>query len=115
MALKKYNPVTPSARQLILVDRSGLWKGDPVKSLTKGMSATGGRNNLGRITAWKKGGGVKNKYRFVDFARKKLDVVGVVKRLEYDPNRSAFIALIEYSDFELSYILVPQDLKDVFL
>jgi large subunit ribosomal protein L2 len=111
MALKKYNPVTPSARQLILVDRSGLWKGDPVKSLTKGMSATGGRNNLGRITAWKKGGGAKNKYRFIDFARKKLDVVGIVKRLEYDPNRSAFIALIEYSDGELSYILAPQDLK----
>ena len=111
MALKNYNPVTSSTRQLILVDKSGLWKGKPERSLVKGISASGGRNNLGRITAWKKGGGVKNKYRLVDFARKKINMEAVVERLEYDPNRTAFIALIKYVDGTLSYIIAPQDLK----
>lgn len=111
MALKNYNPVTAATRQLILVDKSGLWKGKPERSLVKGMSSSGGRNNLGRITAWKKGGGVKVKYRIVDFLRKKSDMEAVVKRLEYDPNRTAFIALIKYVDGTLSYIIAPQNLK----
>ncbi|CAG7590104.1 MAG: 50S ribosomal protein L2 [Candidatus Midichloria sp.] len=111
MALKNYNPITAATRQLILVDRSGLWKGKPERSLVKGMSSSGGRNNLGRITAWKKGGGVKVKYRVIDFLRKKIDMEATVERLEYDPNRTAFIALIKYTDGTLSYIIAPQDLK----
>ncbi|MDJ1407422.1 MAG: 50S ribosomal protein L2 [Candidatus Midichloria sp.] len=111
MALKNYNPITAATRQLILVDRSGLWKGKPERLLVKGMSSSGGRNNLGRITAWKKGGGVKVKYRVIDFLRKKIDIEATVERLEYDPNRTAFIALIKYTDGTLSYIIAPQDLK----
>jgi large subunit ribosomal protein L2 len=110
MALKKFNPVTPSTRQLVLVDRSELWKGAPVKSLVAGKTKTGGRNNLGRITAWRKSGGHKQKYRIVDFARKKDGMSALVERIEYDPNRTAFIALIKYQDGELSYILAPQKL-----
>ncbi len=111
MALKTYRPVTPSRRQLVLVDRSALWKGKPVKALTKGMHATGGRNNMGRITAWSRGGGHKRRYRLVDFKRRRFDVPAKVERLEYDPNRSAFIALIRYQDGDLSYIVAPQRLK----
>jgi len=111
MALKNFNPITPSTRQLITVDRSELWKGKPERSLVKGQSVTGGRNNFGRTTAWKKGGGAKSKYRMVDFLRQKLDVEAVVERLEYDPNRTAFIALIRYADGSLSYILAPQKLS----
>jgi len=111
MALKNYNPVTSSTRNLVLVDKSALWKGKPEKSLVKGISSTGGRNNLGRITAWKKGGGAKVRYRMVDFARKKIDIAAVVERIEYDPNRTAFIALIKYVDNTLSYIIAPQNLK----
>ena len=110
MALKTFNPVTPSLRQLVIVDRSGLYKGKPVKALTEGLSKTGGRNNLGRITARFKGGGHKRTYRVVDFKRRKADVPATVERLEYDPNRSAFIALVRYQDGELSYILAPQRL-----
>lgn len=110
MALKTFNPVTPSLRQLVIVDRSGLYKGKPVKALTEGLSKTGGRNNLGRITARFKGGGHKLTYRVVDFKRRKADVPATVERLEYDPNRSAFIALVRYQDGELSYILAPQRL-----
>ena len=110
MALKYYNPVTASTRQLVLVDKSSLWKGGPEKTLVKGLSSSGGRNNLGRITAWKKGGAVKSKYRQVDFVRNRIDVEAVVERLEYDPNRTAFIALIKYTDGVLSYIIAPQDL-----
>ena len=110
MALKTFNPVTPSLRQLVIVDRSGLYKGKPVKSLTEGLSGTGGRNNMGRITARFKGGGHKRTYRVVDFKRRKADVAATVERLEYDPNRSAFIALVRYEDGELSYILAPQRL-----
>ena len=110
MALKTFNPVTPSLRQLVIVDRSGLWKGKPVKSLTEGLTKSGGRNNLGRITARFKGGGHKRTYRVVDFKRRKTDVSATVERLEYDPNRSAFIALVRYADGELSYILAPQRL-----
>jgi large subunit ribosomal protein L2 len=108
--LKSYNPTTPSQRQLVIVDRSGLWKGKPVKALTEGLSKSGGRNNRGRITARFIGGGHKRTYRLVDFKRRKFDVEGTVERLEYDPNRSAFIALVTYSDGEQAYILAPQRL-----
>ena len=108
MALKKFNPVTPGRRGLVLVNRSELWKGKPVKKLTEGLTGKGGRNNLGRITARRRGGGHKRRYRLVDFKRRKFDMPGKVLRLEYDPNRTAFIALIEYSDGEQSYILAPQ-------
>ncbi|GLK69420.1 50S ribosomal protein L2 [Hansschlegelia plantiphila] len=110
MALKHYNPITPSLRQLVIVDRSALYKGTPVKQLTEGLSSSGGRNNHGRITVRFRGGGHKRTYRLIDFKRRKLDVPAKVERIEYDPNRSAFIALIRYADDELSYILAPQRL-----
>lgn len=110
MALKQYNPTSPSRRELVLVDRSGLWKGKPVKALTEGLSGSGGRNNRGRITVRFRGGGHKRTYRMVDFKRRKMDVGASVERLEYDPNRSAFIALVKYDDGELAYILAPQRL-----
>jgi large subunit ribosomal protein L2 len=110
MALKTFNPITPSLRQLVIVDRSGLHKGKPVKSLTEGLNSKGGRNNLGRVTARFQGGGHKRSYRLVDFKRRKFDVEATVERLEYDPNRTAFIALIKYDDGELSYIIAPQRL-----
>jgi large subunit ribosomal protein L2 len=110
MALKNYNPVTPSQRQLVIVDRSGLYKGKPVKGLTEGLVSSGGRNNYGRITARFQGGGHKRTYRVIDFKRRKFDVPATVERLEYDPNRTAFIALVKYEDGELSYILAPQRL-----
>jgi large subunit ribosomal protein L2 len=111
MALKTFKPTTPSQRELVIVDRSELWKGDPVKALTEGLRKKGGRNNTGRITLRHRGGGAKRRYRIVDFKRGKNDVVAIVERLEYDPNRTAFIALIKYEDGELSYILAPQRLK----
>jgi large subunit ribosomal protein L2 len=111
MALKKFRPITPSQRKLVLVDRSGLWKGKPVKGLTEGFGKSGGRNNTGRITVWSRGGGHKRRYRVIDFKRRKFDVPATVERLEYDPNRSAFIALIRYDDGELSYIVAPQRVK----
>jgi large subunit ribosomal protein L2 len=110
MALKYYKPTTPGQRQLVLVDRSELHKGAPVKALTEGLSKTGGRNNRGRITAYHRGGGHKRSYRLIDFKRRKLGFPAVVERLEYDPNRTGFIALIKYEDGELSYILAPQRL-----
>jgi large subunit ribosomal protein L2 len=111
MALKNFNPVTPSLRGTILVDRSELWRGKPVKGLTRGKSASGGRNNHGHITSRFRGGGHKRSYRLVDFKRRKFGVPATVERLEYDPNRTAFIALIRYADGELSYILAPQRLR----
>lgn len=111
MALKQYRPITPSLRQLVIVDRSELWKGKPVKALTEGLTKSGGRNNTGRITARRMGGGHKRTYRLVDFKRRKFGVPATVERLEYDPNRTAFIALIKYEDGALSYILAPQRLK----
>ncbi len=110
MALKKYKPITPGQRQLVLVDRSQLWKGKPVKTLTEGLTKSGGRNNHGRVSMWHRGGGHKRSYRMVDFKRSKLGVPATVERLEYDPNRTAFIALIKYEDGELAYILAPQRL-----
>ncbi|ACI98145.1 MULTISPECIES: 50S ribosomal protein L2 [Rhodospirillales] len=112
MALKTFRPITPSLRQLVLVDRSELWKGKPVKALTEGLTGSGGRNNTGRITARRMGGGHKRRYRLVDFKRRmKPDMPATVERLEYDPNRTAFIALIRYTDGTLAYILAPQRLK----
>jgi large subunit ribosomal protein L2 len=110
MALKTYTPTTPSQRQLVIVDRSELWSGKPVKALTEGKTSAGGRNNLGRVTVRFRGGGHKRAYRLVDFRRRKWDVEATVERLEYDPNRTAFIALVKYADGELSYILAPQRL-----
>jgi large subunit ribosomal protein L2 len=110
MALKNYKPTTPSQRQLVLVDRSELYKGKPVKGLVEGKTSTGGRNNYGRITVRWRGGGHKRAYRIIDFKRRKLDMPATVERLEYDPNRTAFIALIRYGDGELAYILAPQRL-----
>ena len=111
MALKKFKPTTPGRRGLVLVNRAGLWKGGPVKALSEGLTKSGGRNNAGRITARRRGGGHKRLYRVVDFKRRKFDVPAKVVRLEYDPNRTAFIALIEYDDGEVSYILAPQRLE----
>jgi large subunit ribosomal protein L2 len=111
MALRQFNPVTASLRGTVLINRSELWKGKPVKGLTEGQHSHGGRNNHGRITTRFRGGGHKQSYRMVDFKRRKLDVPGVVERLEYDPNRTAFIALVKYQDGEMAYILAPQRLK----
>ncbi len=108
MALKHFKPMTPSQRGLILIDRSGLHKGKPVKKLTHGLSSKGGRNNQGRTTMWRRGGGHKRRYRLIDFKRRKFDVPARIVRLEHDPNRTAFIALIEYEDGEQAYILAPQ-------
>ena len=110
MALKTYKPTTPGQRGLVLIDRANLWKGRPEKSLSCGLTKNGGRNNSGRITMRRKGGGAKKLYRKIDFRRSKVDIKATVERVEYDPNRSAFIALIKYEDGELSYILAPQKL-----
>lgn len=110
MALKSYNPTSPGQRGLILVDKSALWKGKPVKALTEGKRKTGGRNNKGHVTSRGIAGGHKQKYRFIDFKRRKWNMSATVERLEYDPNRTAFIALVKYEDGELAYILAPQRL-----
>ena len=110
MALKSYKPTTPGQRGLVLIDRSELYKGRPVKTLTQGLTKKGGRNNTGRITMRRQGGGVKRLYRIVDFKRRKFDQPATVERIEYDPNRTAFIALIKYEDGELNYIIAPQRL-----
>jgi large subunit ribosomal protein L2 len=111
MALKQYNPTSAGQRGLVLVDRSELHKGRPEKSLIEGLTSKGGRNNLGRVTVRFRGGGAKRLYRVVDFKRRKWDTPGTIERLEYDPNRSAFIALVKYADGELAYILAPQRVK----
>lgn len=111
MALKLYNPTTPSQRALVTVDRSELWKGRPEKSLTKGKKRGSGRNNHGHITTRHQGGGHKKLYRTIDFRRNKFDVEAVVERIEYDPNRTAFIAFLRYSDGEVAYIIAPQRLQ----
>ena len=111
MALKKFNPTSPGQRQLVQIDRKDLYKGKPEKTLTEGLTKSGGRNNHGRMTARHIGGGHKRRYRVIDWKRNKLDVEGTVVRLEYDPNRTAFIALIEYTDGEKRYIVAPQRLN----
>ena len=110
MPLKKFKPNTPGTRGLTLVDKKGLWTGKPVKSLTAGLSKKGGRNNTGRITMRRKGGGHKAKYRIIDFKRNNTETA-TVDRIEYDPNRSSYIALITYTDGSKNYILAPKDLK----
>ena len=110
MALKKYKPTTPGQRGLVLIDRADLYKGRPEKTLTQGLTKKGGRNNTGRITARRIGGGAKKLYRIVDFKRRKWDMPATVERIEYDPNRTAFIALVKYEDGELNYVLAPQRL-----
>src|SRR5688500_2124565 len=110
MALKKYNPTTSSQRGLILFDKSSLWKGKPVKALTAGKRKTGGRNNKGHVTSRGIAGGHQQKYRYIDFKRCKWDVTAIVERLDYAPNRHAFIALVKYADDEIAYIIAPQRL-----
>ena len=112
MALKQYNPTSAARRGLVLVDKSSLWKGKPVKALTEGLSKSGGRNNQGHATMRGMGGGHKRSYRIVDFKRRKWDAPAIVERLEYDPNRTAFIALIKYEDGQLAYIIAPQRLSE---
>ena len=110
MSLKTFKPTSEGRRQLVIVGREGLHKGKPVKALTEGLTKSGGRNNMGRVTAFRHGGGHKRTYRIIDFKRRKWDMPATVERLEYDPNRTAFIALIRYQDGELSYIVAPQRL-----
>jgi len=111
MALKKYKPTTPGQRGLVLIDRSDLWSGRPEKTLTQGLTKKGGRNNTGRITARRIGGGTKKLYRVIDFKRRKWGIPATVERIEYDPNRTAFIALVQYEDGERTYIIAPQRLS----
>jgi large subunit ribosomal protein L2 len=111
MGLKKYNAITPGTRQLITVDRSELWSGKPERSLLQPLRSKGGRSSSGRISVWQRGGGHKRKYRVIDFLRRKININAVVERIEYDPNRSSFIALIKYDDGVLSYIIAPHKLS----
>jgi len=111
MALKTFKSYTKSTRGTVLVDKKDLWKGKPIKTLTFGKTSTGGRNNLGRITSRHKGAGHKNKHRIIDFYRKKDDIKAKVERIEYDPNRSSYIALIKYEDGILNYIIAPNKIK----
>ena len=111
MALKQFNPTSPGRRALVLVDRSELHKGRPEKSLVEGLTKSGGRGAGGRVAVRFRGGGAKRLYRMIDFKRRKWDVPGTVERLEYDPNRTAFIALVTYEDGDKAYIIAPQRLK----
>ena len=111
MVLKTYKPYTKSTRTTVLVDRKNLWKGSPFKPLTRGKISSGGRNNLGRITSRAKGAGHKKRYRIIDFHRNKIDMTGKIERIEYDPNRSCYIALVKYEDNTRTYIICPQDIK----
>jgi large subunit ribosomal protein L2 len=111
MALRTFRPTSPGRRQLVIVDRKELYKGKPVKTLTEGLTKSGGRNNMGRVTAFRHAGGHKRTYRIVDFKRRKWGIPATVQRLEYDPNRTAFLALIKYADGELAYIIAPQRVK----
>ena len=111
MSLKTFKSYTKSRRGTVLIDRKDIWKGKPLKSLSFGKNSTGGRNNLGRITSRSRGAGHKNKYRLVDFYRNKDDLKAKVERLEYDPNRSAYLALLKYEDGKMNYILAPNNIK----
>ena len=111
MSLKQYKPITSSQRGLVLVDKSDLHKGKPFKKLTKGLTKSGGRNNHGHLTSRRKGGGHKRKYRVIDFKRSFVDIKAKVERIEYDPNRTAHIALIKDEKDQYSYIICPQNLK----
>ncbi len=112
MGLKQYKSITNSQRQLVNIDRKGLWRGRPVKSLTVNKKSVAGRNAHGHITVWQRGGGHKQRYRKIDFLREKYDMPATVQRIEYDPNRSAFIALVKYEDDTLRYIIAPSKLKE---
>lgn len=111
MALKTYNPTSPGRRQLVTVERSDIWKGKPEKGLVEGKTKSGGRNNKGRVTSRHRGGGHKQKYRIIDWKRQNFGVEGTVERLEYDPNRTAYIALVTFEGGEKRYILAPQRLQ----
>ena len=111
MALKTFKSYTKSSRGTVLVERKNIWKGKPLKSLSYGQTSTGGRNNLGRITSRHKGAGHKQKYRQIDFYRKKDDVEAKIERIEYDPNRSSYVALIKYNDNKMSYIIAPNKIN----
>ena len=111
MPLKTFKPYTKSVRATVLIDKSKLWKGDPYKPLTIGQHSTGARNNMGRITSRHRGGAHKHKYRIIDFNRSKRNIKGVVERIEYDPNRTSYIALIKYEDNDMKYIICPQNLE----
>ena len=111
MALKTFKPYTKSTRTTVLVDRKNIWKGSPYKKLTRGKISSGGRNNLGRITSRAKGAGHKKRYRIIDFHRNKIDMTGIVERIEYDPNISSHIALISYEDKTKTYIICPQNIN----
>ena len=111
MSLKTFKPYTKSTRGTVIVNKSGLWKGSPYKPLTKGQKSSGGRNNYGRITSRHRGGGVKHKYRAIDFLRNKKNILANIERIEYDPNRTSYIALVKYADEERRYIICPQGLK----
>ena len=111
MSLKTFKPYTKSNRGTVIVDKSRLWKGSSYKPLTKGQKSSGGRNNYGRITSRHRGGGVKHKYRVIDFLRNKTNIMAKVERIEYDPNRTSHIALVKYEDNVRNYILCPQNLN----
>ena len=111
MALKNYRPTSPGRRQLVTVSRKELHNGKPEKTLTVGLSKSGGRNNTGRVTSWHRGGGHKRKYRIIDFKRIKHDMFATVERIEYDPNRSAYVALVKYEDGLMNYIIAPNKIK----
>ena len=111
MALKNFKPYTKSTRGTVIVDKSKLWKGSAFKPLTIGQKSTGGRNNYGRITSRHKGGGHRHRYRIIDFNRKKTNLKAIVERIEYDPNRTSYIALIKYEDDTRNYIICPQNLN----
>ena len=111
MSLKFFKSYTKSSRGTVLVNRKNLWKGKGLKKLTFGKHSTGGRNNLGRITSRRRGSGHKNKYRLIDFYRRKDDLKAKVERIEYDPNRSSHVALVKYEDGVFNYILAPSNIN----
>ena len=111
MSLKTFKPYTKSTRGTVSVNRKNLWKGKALKTLTFGKNSTGGRNNLGRITSRSRGAGNKNKYRMIDFYRKKDDMRAIIERIEYDPNRYAYVALIKYDDGVMNYIIAPNNIN----
>ena len=110
MAIKTYKPTTPGRRGMTVIDYSGLSKVEPCKSLLEPLKKNSGRNSYGSITVRHRGGGVRRKYRVIDFKRNKLDMNATVQTIEYDPNRSAFIALVQYEDGEKRYIIAPNGL-----
>ena len=111
MTLKSFKPYTKSTRGTVLINKTGLWKGQPFKILTEKKRSSKGRNNYGRITSRNSGGGHKQKYRHIDFYRKKINMKAEIERIEYDPNRSCYIMLVKFEDGEKFYYLAPQNIK----